>query len=475
MATSNQKMLATAAENDNARAWLVPAALPDDLPTSRTAWRIGLIAAGVSLDLATLFVSYALGSWFGFTAIPKHSLAVTWLAIASIYVAVAINNGAFRPKALIHPRQGTARAAGALLCSVGAMLLAAFFLQASATFSRLTFGLGTAVALIALPFARHFIARVAWHVMDGRLISTLVIRDRVEYSAREGEYVLDAERYGLEPNRDNPAVMDRLGQVFGRIDRVVLACRESDRRDWAKTVQGMDANVEVLVPELAELDPLAIGKLGDTMTAQVACTSLSLTDRVIKRTFDLCLTCAALPLLTPLLVLAAVAIKLDSPGPVLFKQKRIGLGNRLFSVYKFRSMRIEATDSNGNRSAARDDDRVTRVGRFIRRTSIDELPQLLNVLNGTMSLVGPRPHAAASTAEDKYFWTIDQRYWDRHAMKPGVTGLAQVRGYRGATHHRSDFTNRLYADLEYLSNWTLWTDIRILLSTARVIVHRNAF
>jgi exopolysaccharide biosynthesis polyprenyl glycosylphosphotransferase len=468
-------MLVTAAKNDNGRAWLAPAPLPDDLPTSRTAWRIGLVLAGVSLDLAAIFVSYALGSWLGFTIVPKHSLTLTWLAITSIYVAVAINNGAFRPEALLHPKRGTPRAAWALLCAVGAMLLAAFFLRVSTTFSRLTFGLGTCVALGALPFIRHLVARVAWSVMDGRLISTLVIRDRVEFSAREGEYVLDAEHYGLVPNRDNPVVMDRLGQLFGRIDRVVVACREEDRPDWAMTVQGMDANVEILVPELAALSPLAIGKLGETMTAQVACTSLSLTDRAIKRAFDLSLTLMALPLLAPLLLATIIAIKLDSPGPIFFKQKRIGQGNRLFSVYKFRSMRVEASDKNGSRSAARDDDRVTRVGRFIRSTSIDELPQLFNVLNGTMSLVGPRPHAAASTAEDKYFWTIDQRYWDRHAMKPGLTGLAQVRGYRGATHCRSDFTNRLHADLEYLSKWTLWTDIRILLSTARVVVHRNAF
>jgi len=462
-------------ENAARRPWLVPAALPEDLPSSRTVSRLALIAIGVGLDLLAITISYALGSLLGFTNVPTGHFVVIALAICSIYLMVAINNGALKPEALLHPKNGTPRAAWALLCAVGVMLLAGFFLQISITFSRLTFGMGTCVALCALPLVRHFVARIGWSVLGGRLISTLVILDGIAFAADEGEYVLDAQTYGLAPNRDNPVVMDRLGQLVHRVDRVIIACAEDDRLAWASTVQGLDANVEILVPELAALGPLAIGKAGDILTAQVSCTSLSVTDRILKRGFDLSLTLIALPLLAPLLLLTAIAIKLDSPGPIFFKQKRIGLGNRLFSVYKFRSMRVETSDSRGERSAARDDDRITRVGRFIRSTSIDELPQLFNVLNGTMSLVGPRPHAVASTAEDKYFWAIDQRYWDRHAMKPGLTGLAQIRGYRGATHQRSDFTNRLHADLEYLSRWTLWTDVQILLSTARVVVHRNAF
>ena len=138
-------------------------------------------------------------------------------------------------------------------------------------------------------------------------------------------------------------------------------------------------------------------------------------------------------------------------------------------------MRHDQADADGAQSTRKDDDRVTRVGRFIRATSIDELPQLLNVLRGEMSLVGPRPHALGSLAGDELFWEVDERYWHRHASKPGLTGLAQVRGYRGETKERQDLANRLYADLEYLSGWTIWRDISILLSTLRVIVHRNAY
>src|SRR3546814_17444795 len=112
-------------------------------------------------------------------------------------------------------------------------------------------------------------------------------------------------------------------------------------------------------------------------------------------------------------------------------------------------MRVEATDANGARSGSRDDDRITRVGKFIRATSIDELPQLINVLSGEMSLVGPRPHALGSTAGNELFWRVDRQYWHRHALKPGITGLAQIRGFRGATNTKRDIVNRLGDDLAY--------------------------
>jgi len=119
--------------------------------------------------------------------------------------------------------------------------------------------------------------------------------------------------------------------------------------------------------------------------------------------------------------------------------------------------------------------RVTRIGRFIRSTSIDELPQLFNVVIGDMSIAGPRPHAIGSQAGDKLFWEVDQRYWLRHALKPGLTGLAQIRGLRGATESESDLASRLNSDLEYLNGWSLWRDLGIVLATARVLVHDRAF
>jgi lipopolysaccharide/colanic/teichoic acid biosynthesis glycosyltransferase len=138
-------------------------------------------------------------------------------------------------------------------------------------------------------------------------------------------------------------------------------------------------------------------------------------------------------------------------------------------------MRTELGDESGSRSASRDDDRVTGVGRFLRRTSLDELPQLLNVLAGEMSVVGPRPHPLGCRADDELFWDIDDHYFDRHSIKPGITGLAQVRGFRGATEKKTDVTDRLRADLEYLDGWHIGRDVAIVARTIGVVVHSNAF
>ena len=139
--------------------------------------------------------------------------------------------------------------------------------------------------------------------------------------------------------------------------------------------------------------------------------------RAMKRVFDLVVAGCALVALAPVMVLAAIAIKLNDRGPVLFIQRRLGRGNRFFDMLKFRSMRVEQADADGDRSASRDDDRVTAVGSFLRRTSLDELPQLINVIRGDMSIVGPRPHALGSQAGEKLFWEVDGRYWNRHALR----------------------------------------------------------
>jgi lipopolysaccharide/colanic/teichoic acid biosynthesis glycosyltransferase len=213
---------------------------------------------------------------------------------------------------------------------------------------------------------------------------------------------------------------------------------------------------------------------GET-TLVVSSQPLNLRDRALKRALDLAIAIPALVILAPLMLLIAAAVRIESPGPILFRQQRVGKTNRLFHLLKFRSMRVDQSDAAGVRSAGRTDDRVTRVGKFIRCTSLDELPQLFNVIAGDMSIVGPRPHALGSTAEDELFWQIDSRYFHRHIVKPGITGLAQIRGYRGATDKRDDLTSRLQSDLEYLSGWTIWRDLKIVVATFGVLAHRNAY
>ena len=244
---------------------------------------------------------------------------------------------------------------------------------------------------------------------------------------------------------------------------------------WATLLKTVDASGELLVTPREDIGVIGLGTFGGASTLMVSRGSLSLSDRAKKRLFDLVIAIPALLFLAPLMIVVAIMIKLDSKGPVFFKQPRVGRNNVPFQIYKFRSMRQENSDTAGAQSTRRDDDRISRFGGFIRKTSIDELPQLLNVLKGDMSIVGPRPHALGSTAEDRLFWQITHRYWERHALKPGITGLAQVRGYRGATEKTSDLTNRLNSDLEYLAGWRLWRDFAILAATLKVLVHPNAY
>lgn len=215
--------------------------------------------------------------------------------------------------------------------------------------------------------------------------------------------------------------------------------------------------------------------LGGQGMLLVSAGPLGLRARAIKRIFDIVFATTAIVVLSPLLAVVALAIKLEDGGPVLFAQKRVGRANRFFKMYKFRSMSESQADKDGLISASKDDQRVTRVGAFIRRTSIDELPQLFNVLKGDMSIVGPRPHALGSHAGDKLFWQVDRRYWHRHSLRPGLSGLAQIRGLRGATDSERDLLDRLRADLEYLEGWTIMRDITIVLLTIRVLVHDRAF
>lgn len=195
-----------------------------------------------------------------------------------------------------------------------------------------------------------------------------------------------------------------------------------------------------------------------------------------KRLEDMLLSSLALVLLSPLMLLVALAIKLDSKGPVLFKQKRYGYNNRLIEVYKFRSMHQHLSDANAEKQTTRGDPRITRVGRIIRKTSLDELPQLFNVFAGSMSMVGPRPHATATKAAGILFEEAVKEYTSRHRVKPGITGLAQINGYRGETDTLEKIEKRVEFDLEYIENWSVWFDLYILFRTIpSVIMSREAF
>ncbi|WP_122509036.1 undecaprenyl-phosphate glucose phosphotransferase [Pseudomonas viridiflava] len=196
----------------------------------------------------------------------------------------------------------------------------------------------------------------------------------------------------------------------------------------------------------------------------------------IKRAEDIVLSSLALLALSPFMLLVALAIKLDSPGPVFFRQKRYGYNNRLIEVFKFRSMHQHQADATAEQQTTRGDARITRVGRFIRKTSLDELPQLFNVVAGSMSMVGPRPHATATKAAGILFEQAVKEYTSRHRVKPGITGLALINGYRGETDTVEKIEKRVEFDLEYIENWSVWFDLYILRRTVpAVLFTREAY
>jgi exopolysaccharide biosynthesis polyprenyl glycosylphosphotransferase len=199
-------------------------------------------------------------------------------------------------------------------------------------------------------------------------------------------------------------------------------------------------------------------------------------DATIKTAEDVILPLIILFFIWPLLLVIAVAIKLDSRGPILFRQLREGFNNQTFRVYKFRSMYDDRTELDGINQASRNDPRVTRVGRILRMTSLDELPQIFNVLQGDMSLVGPRPHAVSTRAGGRLFSDVVGSYAARHKVKPGITGWAQVCGWRGETDTEDKLIKRFEHDLYYIENWSLWLDLYILFRTiGSVLLPRNAF
>ena len=205
----------------------------------------------------------------------------------------------------------------------------------------------------------------------------------------------------------------------------------------------------------------SITQVGRIWTAELQRAPLTAPERAVKKAFDVAVASTALMLLSPLMLLLAVLIKLDSKGPVLFTQTRNGFNGQTFRIFKFRSMTVQE-DAAVIRQAVRNDPRVTRVGRWLRRTSIDELPQLINVLCGDMSIAGPRPHAVAHNDE---YGRLIARYAFRHRVKPGLTGWAQVNGFRGETATLDHMIKRVELDIWYINHWSVTLDIKIVLRT----------
>ena len=438
--------------------------------------RLRFYLVQILLDIAALAAAFLLTSPIlgGSLGVP---LRTAGQLLVPLFLTIALQNGTYSLESLEDWTVASTKAAVAMVISAVLLYFILSFSRFNWLFARGAFVLAIVLAVGLMILSRRLAFAWMRKQWGANPINVLIVDDDGPAIELDGAYRVSARDQGLAPSLADPHMLDLLARCVRHMDQVIVSCPPERRIAWALVLKGSGVHGEVLFDYVNEIGALGVvnrSEIGIT-TLLVSSGPLGLRARATKRILDVGVSALTLVMVTPILLVACLAIKLEDGGPILFKQMRVGRRNQMFAIYKLRTMKVAKTDGDGRQSARKDDDRITRVGRVLRRTSIDELPQLFNVLKGDMSLVGPRPHAIGSLAGEKLFWEVDHRYWQRHTLRPGLTGLAQVRGFRGATDRETDLTSRLQADLEYLSGWTLWRDLRILLATTRVLMHDRAF
>jgi Undecaprenyl-phosphate glucose phosphotransferase len=266
----------------------------------------------------------------------------------------------------------------------------------------------------------------------------------------------------------------------GEIDQVLISGGHFTPTRLEQIVEGLSevcVDVSLIPAQAIELAPnYRVNLLGTVPVLTLWQRPFRDMSQVVKRAEDLVFSIIAFVLLSPVLLVAAVLVRLSSPGPILFVQPRLGFNNETINVFKFRTMYTDMTDVGARKTTTKDDPRVTPVGRFLRRFSVDELPQLFNVLQGSMSLVGPRPHGTEMMVGDRFYHEAVRGYAGRHRVKPGITGYAQVKGLRGEVRTIERAKRRVELDKHYVDHWSFWLDMWILFATARaVLFDRDAY
>ena len=483
---------------------LVPPAAPVPVPLEAP-WIAPRIVQGVvRVSEALLITGIGIALWAGYVQeydsyFQSLYLSLTLFAGACIPMLYQMG-GLYSIHALIGPMKQVPRLVFGWLGFFALVTAFVFFSQIGYDYSRVWLAAWFLCGLVGLISLRAvFGAFVRGWNQDGRFDRRAVIvggGDRADalITALTASPDLDVTIAGIFDDRDDhrsPAHIagyPKLGTFdqlldFARATRVDLVIVTLPLSAEARLLQilkklwilPVDIRLSAYTEQL-RFRPRAYSYIGNVPFFDVFDKPLSGWDTVIKSIEDKLISALALICLSPVMALTAIAVKLDSKGPVFFKQKRYGFNNELIEVYKFRSMYTDMTDTNASRLVSKGDPRVTRVGRFIRKTSLDELPQLFNVLKGELSLVGPRPHAAQAKAADRLYTEVVEGYFARHKVKPGVTGWAQVNGWRGETDTEEKIQRRVEHDLYYIENWSVLLDLYILATTPLALLKsENAY
>jgi len=471
----------------------------------KSPWIAPRIVQGVvRVSEALLITGIGLLLWLGYVQefdpyFRALYLAATLLAGAAIPVLCQMS-GLYSIHALIGPMRQVPHFVFVWTSSFALITAFVFFTQVGQDYSRIWLAAWFVSGLVVLLGFRGVVGAFVrrWN-QDGRFDRCAVIvgggeRAAALIQALNSSPDLDVTIAGIFDDRGSDrspneiAGYPKLGNVdqlldFARNNRVDLLIitlplgAESRLLQILKKLWILPVDIRLSAyTEQLRFRPRAYSYIGNVPFFDVFDKPLSDWDTVVKTLEDKVLSALALIVLSPIMALVALAVKLDSKGPVLFKQKRYGFNNELIEVYKFRSMHTELTDANASKLVSKDDPRVTRVGRFIRKTSLDELPQLFNVLKGDLSLVGPRPHATQAKAADRLYTEVVEGYFARHKVKPGLTGWAQVNGWRGETDTEEKIQRRVEHDLYYIENWSVIFDLYILAITPLALLKaENAY
>jgi Undecaprenyl-phosphate glucose phosphotransferase len=497
---SNNRRFSRSASQEAAAPSVDILAAPQDVPQKpwRRLLRPSILEVGVVLVDILLIVAAGLASSSAYQWLTSENLgnvtpsAGMGVVVAANFAAIMTARRNYQLKRLILFSAQVRETIVIWIGTYGLLAAAAFTMKISSDFSRGAVILFFAGGLSVLLAWRRFVA----DVISKSLANGSFARKKIIVIAEQGQTVSshslnELRRYGFnavktcELSSEEIASPGIITSLRSKLADVIQVARNESIEDvyllvpcsHHRIIDGVIDTLAVL-PVSVHLIPdesaarflnYPLTNIGDTWTAVVKRAPLSPLEFAAKRCFDVISAIVGLLILLPLMLVTALLIKLDSRGPVFFLQKRNGFNGQTFDIFKFRTMHV-LENGRSVKQAMRNDPRVTRLGRWLRRSSIDELPQLFNVIRGEMSLVGPRPHATSHNTE---YETLIANYAFRHHVKPGLTGWAQVNGYRGETRHVKQMERRVEYDLWYINNWSLWLDLKIVLRTVFVALRQD--